>query len=65
MLVIEGILVLEDVRLRQLMDIKAYVDADPDVGFIRRLTRDARAGRTLESVIDQYSTWFGPCTFSS
>ena len=54
-LVIEGILVLEDVRLRQLMDIKAYVDADPDVRFIRRLTRDVRErGRTLESVIDQY-----------
>ena len=54
-LILEGILVLEDARIRELMDIKAFVDADPDVRFIRRLMRDVQErGRTLESVVDQY-----------
>lgn len=54
-LVLEGILVLEDVRLRQLMDIKVFVDTDADVRFIRRLTRDVEnRGRSLQSVVDQY-----------
>jgi len=54
-LILEGILVLEDARIRELMDIKAFVDADPDVRFIRRLMRDVRErGRTLDSVVDQY-----------
>ncbi len=54
-LVIEGILVLWDETLRSLMDLKVYVDADPDVRFIRRLRRDvSERGRTADSVIDQY-----------
>lgn len=54
-LILEGILVLEDSRIRDLMDIKAFVDADPDVRFIRRLTRDVKErGRTLDSVVEQY-----------
>ncbi len=54
-LILEGILVLEDARIRELMDIKAFVDADPDVRFIRRLTRDVKKrGRSLDSVVDQY-----------
>ncbi len=54
-LILEGILVLEDARIRELMDIKAFVDADPDVRFIRRLMRDVQErGRTLDSVVDQY-----------
>jgi uridine kinase len=54
-LILEGILVLEDARIRELMDIKAFVDADPDVRFIRRLMRDVQdRGRTLDSVVDQY-----------
>ncbi|MGI6131287.1 MAG: uridine kinase [Bacillota bacterium] len=54
-LILEGILVLEDSRIRELMDIKAFVDADPDVRFIRRLMRDVQErGRTLDSVVDQY-----------
>lgn len=54
-IIIEGILVLEDKRLRELMDIKIFVDTDPDVRIIRRLVRDIRQrGRTMESVIDQY-----------
>ncbi len=54
-IIIEGILILEDKRLRDLMDIKVFVDTDPDVRIIRRLVRDIKQrGRTMESVIDQY-----------
>ena len=54
-IILEGILVLEDERLRTLMDIKLYVDTDADLRIIRRLTRDIRdRGRTFDSVIDQY-----------
>lgn len=54
-IILEGILVLEDERLRNLMDIKLFVDTDPDLRFIRRLTRDIKErGRTLESVVEQY-----------
>jgi len=53
--ILEGILVLEDERLRRLMDIKVFVDTDADVRFIRRLRRDMRRrGRSMQSVIDQY-----------
>lgn len=54
-IIVEGILILEDKRLRDLMDIKVYVDTDADVRFIRRLVRDIRErGRTVESVVSQY-----------
>lgn len=54
-IILEGILVLEDERLRSLMDIKLYVDTDADIRIIRRLTRDIKErGRSLDSVIDQY-----------
>jgi uridine kinase len=54
-IILEGILVLEDERLRNLMDIKLYVDTDADIRIIRRMQRDIRErGRTMESVIDQY-----------
>ncbi|KIQ94525.1 Uridine kinase [Anoxybacillus thermarum] len=54
-IILEGILVLEDERLRNLMDIKVYVDTDADIRIIRRLLRDIKErGRTLESVIEQY-----------
>ncbi len=53
--IVDGILVLEDERVRALMDMKVYVDTDDDVRFIRRLVRDTRdRGRTMESVIRQY-----------
>lgn len=53
--VLEGVLVLFDERLRNYMDLKVFVDTDPDVRFIRRLERDiAERGRTVESVIRQY-----------
>jgi uridine kinase len=58
---VEGILVLADPRLRELMDVKLYVDTDADVRFIRRLSRDiAERGRTMESVINQYMTTVRP-----
>lgn len=54
-IILEGIMILEDERLRDLMDIKIFVDTDADVRVIRRIERDiADRGRTLESVIDQY-----------
>ncbi|MDQ0156049.1 uridine kinase [Robertmurraya andreesenii] len=54
-IILEGILVLEDERLRSLMDIKLFVDTDADIRIIRRLSRDIKErGRTLDSVIDQY-----------
>lgn len=54
-IILEGILVLENAALRNLMDIKLYVDTDADERFIRRLLRDIRErGRTVESVVRQY-----------
>ncbi len=54
-LLLEGILIFADPALRHLMDVKIYVDTDPDIRFIRRLQRDiAERGRTMESVIHQY-----------
>ncbi len=54
-LVLEGLFVLEDEKIRENCDIKLYVDTDADVRFIRRLSRDVRdRGRTLENVIGQY-----------
>ena len=54
-IVLEGILVLEDSRLRDMCDIKVYVDTDSDERFIRRLKRDIfERGRSVDSVIDQY-----------
>lgn len=53
--ILEGILVLESPRLRELMDIKIFVDTDPDVRILRRLRRDMRErGRTFDAVIEQY-----------
>ncbi|WP_180752666.1 uridine kinase [Lactococcus fujiensis] len=60
-LIVEGILVLEDERLRDLMDIKIFVDTDDDVRIIRRIRRDIEErGRTLDSVISQYLTAVKP-----
>ena len=54
-IIVEGILVFENEALRRLMDIKIFVDTDPDLRFIRRLQRDLRErGRTLDSVVEQY-----------
>lgn len=60
-IILEGILVLEDERLRKLMDIKLYVDTDADIRIIRRLSRDIKErGRTLDSVIEQYTNVVRP-----
>lgn len=54
-IIVEGILVLEDERLRNLMDIKLFVDTDSDLRIIRRIQRDIKErGRTADSVIEQY-----------
>ncbi len=54
-IILEGILVLADKALRDLMSIKIYVDTDDDIRFIRRLQRDIKErGRSLDSVISQY-----------
>lgn len=60
-ILVEGILIFADKQLRDLMDVKIYVDTDPDIRFIRRLQRDiAERGRTMESVIHQYLTTVRP-----
>ncbi|MDN2453081.1 uridine kinase [Lactobacillus sp. UCMA15818] len=54
-IIVEGILVLNDQRLRNLMDIKIFVDTDDDIRIIRRIKRDTEErGRSLESIISQY-----------
>jgi uridine kinase len=54
-ILIEGILIFADSDLRELMDVKIFVDTDADIRFIRRLQRDiAERGRTTESVVHQY-----------
>ena len=60
-IIVEGILVFGDAALRALMDIKVFVDTDPDTRFIRRLRRDvAERGRTMDSVIEQYQSTVKP-----
>lgn len=54
-IIVDGLLILWDARLRELMDIKVFVDADADIRFIRRLSRDVeQRGRTAASVVTQY-----------
>ncbi|WP_426349257.1 uridine kinase [Alloiococcus sp. CFN-8] len=60
-IILEGILVLSDPEIRNLLDIKIYVDTDADVRIIRRLVRDINErGRTVDSVINQYLTVVRP-----
>ena len=59
--IVEGILIYAVPELRELMDIKLFVDTDADVRILRRIRRDVRdRGRSLESVIDQYLTTVKP-----
>jgi len=54
-ILVEGILIFVEKELRERFDMKIYVDTDPDIRFIRRLTRDIEErGRTIHSVIAQY-----------
>jgi len=60
-IILEGILIFESVRLRNLMDIKVYVDADSDIRLARRLRRDIlERHRTVESVLEQYEQFVRP-----
>ena len=60
-IIVEGILIFQDARLRDLFDIKIYVEADADERILRRVARDIRErGRSLESVINQYLTTVKP-----
>ena len=60
-IIVEGILVLNDPRLRDLMDIMIFVDTDDDIRIIRRIQRDLEErGRSLQSVIDQYLSTVKP-----
>lgn len=60
-IIVEGILVFVNSQIRGLMNLKIFVDTDPDIRFIRRLDRDVHErGRTLESVITQYTTTVRP-----
>ena len=60
-ILVEGLLIFAEKKLRELFDIKIYVDTDSDIRFIRRLRRDiAERGRTMDSVIDQYLSTVRP-----
>lgn len=60
-IILEGIMIFEEKRLRDLMDIKIFVDTDADVRIIRRIVRDIQErGRTLDNVIEQYLTTVKP-----
>ncbi len=60
-IILEGILLLYDPLLRALMDIKVYIDTDPDIRLLRRIRRDVNErGRTLESVLEQYENSVRP-----
>lgn len=60
-IVVEGVMVLEDPRMREMYDLMVYVDTDADVRILRRIIRDINErGRTLDSVIHQYLTTVKP-----
>lgn len=61
MIMVEGIMLFENPEVRSCFDYKIYVDLEPDIRFIRRLTRDIQErGRTVDSVVDQYLTSVRP-----
>ena len=60
-ILVEGILIFENKALRDLMDIKIFVDTDADVRILRRILRDVKdRGRSLDSVVEQYLTTVKP-----
>lgn len=60
-IIVEGILILQDARLRELFDMKIYVDADADERILRRAMRDMKErGRDLDNIIEQYLTTVKP-----
>jgi len=61
LVVVEGILVLENQALRNLMDVKIFVDTDDDIRLLRRVRRDtSERGRSLDSVLGQYEATVRP-----
>lgn len=65
LVIIEGLMVLYDPQIRNLLDLKLYVDTPDDIRFIRRLNRDmSERGRTVESVVRQYMEVVRPGHFS-
>ena len=65
LVIIEGLMVLHDKAIRDLLDLKLYVDTPDDIRFIRRLKRDmSERGRTVDSVITQYLEVVRPGHFS-
>ena len=60
-IIVDGILIFENRELRDLMDIKVFVDTDADIRLSRRILRDVKErGRSMESVISQYTTTVKP-----
>ena len=60
-ILVEGILIFENKALRDLLDIKIFVDTDADVRILRRILRDVKnRGRSLDSVVEQYLTTVKP-----
>lgn len=60
-ILVEGILIFDDPKLRELMNVKLFVDTESDLRFIRRLMRDTQdRGRSLPSVVEQYYTTVRP-----
>lgn len=65
LIILDGLMVLYDDRIRELLDLKIYVDTPADIRFIRRLKRDIEErGRTMESVIKQYTEVVRPGHYS-
>ncbi|MBQ2259402.1 MAG: uridine kinase, partial [Spirochaetales bacterium] len=65
LIIVDGLMVFYDERIRSLFDLKLYVDTPADIRFIRRLQRDiAERGRTVESVIEQYVNVVRPGHFN-
>lgn len=60
-IIVEGLLIFQNPELRDLMDIKIFVDTDADVRILRRILRDVKErGRSIESVVEQYLTTVKP-----
>jgi len=63
-IVLEGILIMNESKLRDLMDIKVFIDTEPDICFIRRLKRDINErARSVDSIINQYMETVRPMYF--
>lgn len=65
LIILDGLMIFYDKRIRDILDLKLYVDTPADIRFIRRLVRDIKErGRTVESVIEQYTKVVRPGHFN-